>query len=80
MKVFRQVRLPSSQLHPSPKLFHTTPLAAMPLVVPGMMSTESSDQGNKDEWMFKLAGKKISDSTSDVNVSLPWKAKLDLLC
>jgi hypothetical protein len=39
----------------------------MPLVVPGMLNTNDA-QGSKEEWMSKLAGKKISDSTSDVNV------------
>ncbi|EAU38845.1 conserved hypothetical protein [Aspergillus terreus NIH2624] len=38
----------------------------MPLVVPGMLNTNDA-QGSKEEWMSKLAGKKISDSTSDVN-------------
>jgi hypothetical protein len=37
----------------------------MPLVVPGINSDMGSD---KNEWLSKLAGKKISDSTSDVNV------------
>ncbi|KAM0111368.1 hypothetical protein ACP6JB_002927 [Aspergillus fumigatus] len=35
----------------------------MPLVVPGINSDMGSD---KNEWLSKLVGKKISDSTSDV--------------
>lgn len=38
----------------------------MPLVVPGV----TSSLGDKTEWLNKLAGKKISESTSDVNVCL----------
>ncbi|KAL5691908.1 hypothetical protein ACP6JE_000376 [Aspergillus fumigatus] len=34
----------------------------MPLVVPGINSDMGSD---KNEWLSKLVGKKISDSTSD---------------
>lgn len=36
----------------------------MPLVVPGI----SSALGGKTDWAQKLVGKKISDTTSDVNV------------
>lgn len=38
----------------------------MPLVVPNV----NSSQGDKNEWLNKLAGKKISESTADVNVYL----------
>lgn len=34
----------------------------MPLVIPQV------SQGDKGEWLNKLAGKKISENTSDVNV------------
>ncbi|KAH8425813.1 uncharacterized protein LDX57_003557 [Aspergillus melleus] len=43
--------------------FHST----MPLVVPGLTNASANDTDNKQEWLNKLAGKKISDSTSDVN-------------
>ncbi|EAW07845.1 uncharacterized protein ACLA_025620 [Aspergillus clavatus NRRL 1] len=36
----------------------------MPLVVPGV--TSNMGGGEKGQWLNKLAGKKISDSTSDV--------------
>ncbi|PLB43948.1 hypothetical protein P170DRAFT_441389 [Aspergillus steynii IBT 23096] len=39
----------------------------MPLVVPGMTNASANDADNKQEWLTKLAGKKISESTSDVN-------------
>ncbi|CEN62271.1 hypothetical protein ASPCAL08909 [Aspergillus calidoustus] len=35
----------------------------MPLVVPGI--TSNSGGGNKDEWLNKLVGKKISESSSN---------------
>ncbi|KAL2872109.1 uncharacterized protein BJX67DRAFT_341531 [Aspergillus lucknowensis] len=35
----------------------------MPLVVPGI--TNTSGGGSKDEWLNKLVGKKISESSSD---------------
>lgn len=38
----------------------------MPLIVPGV----NSSLGNASEWTQKLVGKKISESTSDVNVLL----------
>ncbi|KAI9041561.1 uncharacterized protein KD926_006635 [Aspergillus affinis] len=44
-------------------LFHST----MPLVVPGLTNASTNDTDNKQEWLNKLAGKKISDSPSDVN-------------
>lgn len=34
----------------------------MPLVIPEV------SKGDKGEWLSKLAGKKISENTSDVNV------------
>lgn len=37
----------------------------MPLVVPGINSV-----GGKDEWINKLMGKKISESSGDETVSL----------
>ncbi|KAL4893885.1 hypothetical protein BDV59DRAFT_176379 [Aspergillus ambiguus] len=43
----------------------------MPLFVPGMVKSDNAT-GTKDEWMFKLAGKKISESANDVN-SFPKK-------
>lgn len=39
----------------------------MPLVVPNI----NSSQGDKNEWLNKLAGKKISESSADVNVCFP---------
>jgi hypothetical protein len=39
----------------------------MPLVVPGITSNSS---GGKDEWLNKLVGKKISDSSSNETVCL----------
>ena len=38
----------------------------MPLVVPGVMTSGSSQQ---EEWMSKLMGKKLSDGTSDSMVA-----------
>ncbi|KAL3473799.1 hypothetical protein BJX99DRAFT_233063 [Aspergillus californicus] len=35
----------------------------MPLVVPGITNTSGS--GGKEEWLIKLAGKKISETSSD---------------
>ncbi|GFF77377.1 hypothetical protein IFM47457_04387 [Aspergillus lentulus] len=46
------------------RTFFTQTQSNMPLVVPGINSDMGSD---KNEWLSKLAGKKISDSTSDVN-------------
>ncbi|KAF9885963.1 hypothetical protein FE257_012138 [Aspergillus nanangensis] len=43
----------------------------MPLVVPGLLQ-QNDVSGNKNEWLFKLAGKTISESTNDVN-SFPKK-------
>lgn len=37
----------------------------MPLVVPGI----NSSMGDKGDWANKLIGKKITESSSDVNVS-----------
>ena len=39
----------------------------MPLVVPGLMSSGGSNNQQED-WMNKLVGKKLSDSTSDTTV------------
>ncbi|KAK9543669.1 hypothetical protein V6Z88_010036 [Aspergillus fumigatus] len=47
--------------------FFTQKQSNMPLVVPGINSDMGSD---KNEWLSKLVGKKISDSTSDVTVRL----------
>ena len=44
--------------------FHTIS-ATMPLVVPGMMGKNSIATNKKEEWMSKLLGKKITDSSSD---------------
>ena len=38
----------------------------MPLIPPEI----NSSKGDKNEWLNKLAGKKISESTADVNVCL----------
>lgn len=43
----------------------------MPLVVPGINNTKASTDP-KDEWMNKLAGKKLSDSATDTTVSPPF--------
>lgn len=40
----------------------------MPLVVPGLMTSGGDQQG---EWMNKLMGKKLSDSTSNETVCVP---------
>lgn len=40
----------------------------MPLVVPGVMTSGGNQQ---EEWMGKLMGKKISESSSDHTVSTP---------
>ncbi|KKK22719.1 hypothetical protein P175DRAFT_0555165 [Aspergillus ochraceoroseus IBT 24754] len=40
----------------------------MPLVVPGITNTggaNTSGQATKDEWLNKLVGKKLSESSSD---------------
>lgn len=38
----------------------------MPLVVPGLMSSGGSKSNNQQEdWMNKLVGKKLTDSSSD---------------
>ncbi|THD00025.1 hypothetical protein EYZ11_000477 [Aspergillus tanneri] len=39
----------------------------MPLVIPGVYNATAEDKDNRTEWLSKLAGKKISDCTSDVN-------------
>lgn len=39
-------------------------IITMPLVVPGV----NSSMGDKSEWVNKLIGKKLSETTSDVNV------------
>jgi len=41
----------------------------MPLVVPGINNKASSNDP-KEEWMNKLAGKKLSDSSTDSTVRL----------
>ncbi len=40
----------------------------MPLVVPGVMTSNGGSQ--QDNWMSKLAGKKITDSTTNETVRL----------
>lgn len=42
----------------------------MPLVVPGI-NNKAPSTDPKEEWMTKLAGKKLSDSTSDSTVRIP---------
>jgi hypothetical protein len=42
----------------------------MPLVVPGINNTSGSEE-KKSEWMNKLVGKKLTDSSSDSTVSSP---------
>ncbi|PYH89433.1 hypothetical protein BO71DRAFT_403078 [Aspergillus ellipticus CBS 707.79] len=38
----------------------------MPLVVPGVNNVGGGPDLNKEEWLHKLAGKTISESSSDV--------------
>ena len=45
-----------------------TPQATMPLVVPGLMSSGGSNTNQQEDWMNKLVGKKLTDSTSDTTV------------
>ena len=45
----------------------------MPLVVPGLMNSGSSNN-NQDDWMNKLVGKKLTDSASDNTVETPGEA------
>lgn len=47
----------------------------MPLVVPGINSSLGDNTG---EWAQKLVGKKISESSSDVNVLLHHQPSLPI--
>lgn len=48
---------------------HVPRKPTMPLVVPGLMSSSGSNNNNQQEdWMNKLVGKKLTDSTSDTTV------------
>ena len=49
----------------------------MPLVVPGLMTSAGDGQG---EWMNKLMGKKLSDSTSDATVRRMYSASGQFCC
>jgi len=43
---------------------HSQSSATMPLVVPGLM-TSSSSNNKQEDWMNKLIGKKITDGASN---------------
>ena len=68
----QQIALPyqnRNEKHTS--LFHVLLEATMPLVVPGLMSSSGSNSNNQQEdWMNKLVGKKLTDSTSDTTVRI----------
>ncbi|KAJ0424685.1 hypothetical protein BJY00DRAFT_276162 [Aspergillus carlsbadensis] len=49
-------------LHPTHQISKQNHHATMPLVVPGITSNSG---GNKDEWLNKLVGKKISESSNE---------------
>jgi hypothetical protein len=59
--------------------FHTFTAANMPLVVPGI---NSNDAGSKtEEWMNKLAGKKIGETSDATVCSCPLiKGQRRLIC
>ncbi|OAP60654.1 hypothetical protein AYL99_05656 [Fonsecaea erecta] len=37
----------------------------MPLVIPGINNTGSSGSGNTEEWMTKLMGKRLGDTSNE---------------
>lgn len=46
--------------------------ATMPLLVPGI----NTSLGEQSEWINKLMGKKLTEETTDVNVSNPSEAEI----
>ncbi|MCJ1329269.1 hypothetical protein MMC10_005948 [Thelotrema lepadinum] len=49
----------------------------MPLVVPGIMSNNNSSSGSKEDWLSKLAGKKLGDQHDEISAGANF-AKKDL--
>ncbi|KAF1915088.1 hypothetical protein BDU57DRAFT_517884 [Ampelomyces quisqualis] len=51
----------------------------MPLVVPGLMSKDASSSSSSDDWLSKLAGKKIGeqhDETTFAKTDLPQEHRV----